>query len=502
MEPYNSINTEVIRHSTITRFFIKHGQIALAWYKSKPIFINTPGLYEFDDANFILDRCESMTKKEISLGSKCRILVSPGEIGLALHENKSIFLDTPNVYEFDDPNFIFKKFVAMTEKQITLGSKTRIIVQDGEVGISYVNGRLTILQPNIYTFDVKDQVFQGFLSTKQLSIQLDDVKTGILRCETKDFVEVGIRAAVYYRIGNPEKALKTVGDSEAITHIVKETCIASLQSILRSTSLNQVAQSKVVNTKSAVGTKLERDPFGSMPEEKPAVFFEKVHDAFIANLHDTFNVNYGIDISNIRIEEFKMMNAELAKNISNQAIITAQTETQLANLESQREIATAQQERDAAVNRIKADAEARKLDTETRAKTSAILLENETKARGLEIMAAAEAKSATIRAEADANARAMTILKIGEAEAKAIELKADAEKKRAMNLESTEIGKKLALYQLHTEMVGKAMQGVQKIIWVPQGSNLAAPMQLFGMPNVDNIVGAPGPFTEHKDASS
>ncbi len=49
-----------------------------------------------------------------------------------------------------------------------------------------------------------------------------------------------------------------------------------------------------------------------------------MHDEFIFHLHDTFFKMYGIEIANIRIESFKIMNHALADNISQQAIITAQ----------------------------------------------------------------------------------------------------------------------------------------------------------------------------------
>lgn len=54
------------------------------------------------------------------------------------------------------------------------------------------------------------------------------------------------------------------------------------------------------------------------------MFFDKVHDEFISKLHDSFMEKYGIEITNIRIESFKIMNQELSNNISKQALVTAQ----------------------------------------------------------------------------------------------------------------------------------------------------------------------------------
>jgi hypothetical protein len=141
------------------------------------------------------------------------------------------------------------------------------VVYDGEVGISYVNGKLDILPPKEHVFEAAERVFVNFLSTRQQSIPLGEgnATTGhFLRCDTKDFVEIGmknerevasfyllvilgIQAAVFYRISDPEKAVLTVGDASAIEKLVKETSTATLQVIVRSTALNQVAQSKAIS---------------------------------------------------------------------------------------------------------------------------------------------------------------------------------------------------------------------------------------------------------------
>lgn len=399
---------DTIIHSTITQFQVKHGMVATVWYQNKPIFIDQPGTYTFNDALFKLE-----------------------------------------------------KFVAATEKAIVLGSKMRIIVYDGEVGLSYVKGKLSILEPDTYTFDGNDRIFKGFLSTKQQSIELieDGQKDHFLRCDTKDFVEVGIKASVFFRISKPEVTLTTIGEEKAIFKIVKDTCIATLQGIMRCSALNQVAQSKLVH---ANDSKSNNEPI-------PIFFFDKIHDEFIAKLHDAFIEKYGIDISNIRIEDFKIMDEELANNISKQAIITAQTETQLANLTSQKEIATKQQERDAEVDRIKAKGDALKLSMETEAKNKALISNAETEAKSIETLAQAKANALIIQARA---------------ESETIRLKAVAEKKRAEDVSSTELGPKLAILEIQSQMVTNSLQGIQKIVYLPSDANMGMwPAQFFGMEN-------------------
>jgi len=411
-------------------------------------------------------------------GTITRFRVRNGEIGLAWDNNKPVFIEKPDFYQVDSPSFTFVNCVNSSEKMIILGSSKRIVVYDGEVGVSYVNGRLDILQPNTHVFDSVERIFAGFLSTKQQSIHLLEPgsKDLFLHCDTKEFVEIGVKAAVFYRICDPAKSLLTVGNDQNIQQLIRETGIATLQGIMRSSALNQVAQSKVVDVSDKDIEKIKAANAASGGPELPnagkmgPVFFDKVHDEFIHKLHDNFKGLYGIEISNIRINDIQIMSPDLADNISKQAIITAQTETKLTNLTSQREIATTETERDAAVARIKTAAAAQQLQTDTQARTSATISSANAKAAALKIEAMGIAQSTLVKAEA---------------EAKAIELKASAEKKRAQDLSSTPLGEKLALLSVQSEMIQKSMEGVTKIIYLPTNMTTGqSPIQLFGMPGM------------------
>lgn len=57
---------------------------------------------------------------------------------------------------------------------------------------------------------------------------------------------------MFYKISDPEKGLLSVGDETAVAKLIKDTSIATLQSIMRSSGLNQVAQSKHVHAVSGV----------------------------------------------------------------------------------------------------------------------------------------------------------------------------------------------------------------------------------------------------------
>merc|ERR1719463_711966 len=105
----------------------------------------------------------------------------------------------------------------------------------------------------------------------------------------------------------------------------------------------------------------------AMGQPSAPFFFDRAHDEFLARLHDDFLDRYGIEISNIRIASCKIMDKELASSISKQALVTAQTENQLANLKGQTEIATAEQDRQSQVQQRAAEQEARALQVKTEA---------------------------------------------------------------------------------------------------------------------------------------
>ena len=190
-------------------------------------------------------------------------------------------------------------------------------------------------------------------------------------------------------------------------------------------------------------------------------------------MHENFLALYGIDITNIRIESFQILDEELASNISGQAFLTAQTQNQLSNLAGQSEIAVATQKRDAEVSRIKSLGEATKLKTETDAKNRATL---ET--------AKALSEATVIRAKAEAAAIELK----AQAEAKAILARGEAETKRAQLLSSTALGGQIQMYQMYAEMVKTSLKGVSKVLYVPDNSMSALNFMGFQQGSIPGMI--------------
>jgi regulator of protease activity HflC (stomatin/prohibitin superfamily) len=458
------INQPYIQHGTLHILRIPKGHIALVNNNNKPQLLE--GTHTIDSTAFTFYEIVNLNQEVIKHGTITRFRVRKGEIGLAWENNEPVFFDE-GIYYKDSSNFIFEKCVNISEKQISLGSRKIITVFDGEVGVSYKKGKLVVLRPDRHLIESTEHIFQGFLSTQQQCIHLSNQKGShgdLLFCETKDFVEIGLKADVFFQIVDPEKVLLTVGP-KGISKLVKETSIATLNGIIRSTSLAEVAQNKDFAARSQKSEQLN-------PQSPSApLFFDKVHDEFISRLHDHFVEDYGISILNIRIESFRISNTQLAKNISEQAYTTAQTQTQLANLAGETEIAVAQEKREAEVARIEAQGEAVKLQTETDAKNRSVLETAKTEADATVVKAKAEAQAVELRAEA---------------EAKAILLKAEAEGKRAELLSKGSFGGQMAMLHLYSDMLKSSMKGVEKIVYVPSDMNGNNSLNFLAMPQILN----------------
>merc|ERR1712072_401115 len=184
-----------------------------------------------------------------------------------------------------------------------------------------------------------------------------------------------------------------------------ETAIGTLTNIIRSTALNEIAQSQsVADGPSMKKTNEEIQAAQATGQASAPFFFDRAHDEFLARLHDDFLNRYGIEISNIRVASCKIMDVELSASISKQALVTAQTENQLANLKGQTEIATAEQDRQSRVAQIAAEQTARALKVATESKNKARLEKAEADAKSNNFIVTQEAEALIAKARAQAEA--------------------------------------------------------------------------------------------------
>eukprot|EP00928_Gymnodinium_smaydae_P034095 TRINITY_DN24242_c0_g2_i2.p1 TRINITY_DN24242_c0_g2~~TRINITY_DN24242_c0_g2_i2.p1 ORF type:complete len:736 (+),score=154.64 TRINITY_DN24242_c0_g2_i2:63-2270(+) len=470
-------------------FQVPKGHLGLVYESCLPLLLHE-GVHIYDSPTFKVERVVNKMEPQIVHGTISRFRVQKGQVGLAWNNNNPELIEEPGTYQVDSSNFRFVKLNSTSDKKIVLGAKKTITVYTGEVGVTFKRGELQILDPGSWKINDAEHIFDDFLSTQQLSLRLQPERgSDLLICETKDLVNIGIRADVFYSIKDPLKALKKVG-REAITELVRDTSIATLNNIIRSTALGDIAQS---SDTSAVSMKTHTDAQQAAQatgDPSAPLFFDKAHDAFIAKLHDDFLENYGLEIKNIRIEQFKIMDESLARSIAGQAVKTAETQSELANLEGQNKIAVQQQERDARMRTIKAQADAQtrqvqadseRAQAEAIASAQKVRIDMEANTTRTQATAQADAIRLAATAEKDAvEIKASAVVKQAEAEAQAIRLKAQAEAERAKLLAAVPLGEKLALLDVYAEVVKKSNEGVEKVVYVdPTTTQAGNPLSLL-----------------------
>jgi regulator of protease activity HflC (stomatin/prohibitin superfamily) len=264
--------------------------------------------------------------------------------------------------------------------------------------------------------------------------------------------------------------------------LVQETAVATLTNIIRSTALNQIAQSSQISASSTHTdivatdvTPVDDEDGGELDQHAASVtyFFDRAHDEFMSKLHEDFVTRYGVDIANIRMEAFKIMDTELATEISQNCLTTAHVENQLSNLQGQNLIATQKEQTAADCENIKASAEAKSLRTLADA-------ENKRKVAA----AQAEAESLKVRTITQAQAEADVILLKAKAEAEAIRMKASAEAERAKLLSQTALGRQQSLFEIYADMVKVSNEGVSKVVYMDPSVNRESP---FTMGSLDGL---------------
>lgn len=494
-----NISDEYIGHDSIHILNVVRGQVAKANCDNLPRLYGE-GLHIIESTNFSYEGTEIISPDNlcISHGTITILQVPRGKVALTWNMNEPYFLNEPGLYEFNSNNVHFVDFVDASERFIELGSKKIILVYTGEVAITYDQGHLKVLQNGRHMIDSSTHVFERFLSTKQRSIRLISYKAthkiaktsgnnvweeelhedaDLLLCETKDLVKVGVRADVFYSISDPNKCIQTLNTDE-LEDLVRETAVATLTNIIRSTALNEIAQSRQISAsteedvmEAVVLNEGELDDGDNPDSDEKRVnvsyFFDRAHDEFMTKLHRDFVTRYGVDIANIRMESLKIMDTELAGEIAQNCLTTAHVENQLSNLQGQNKIDTQKEQTAADCEKIKAMSEASAKET----------LANAENKRNIET-AKAMAEAQKLKTITEAQAEADAILLKAKAEAEAIRLKASAEAERAELLSQTSLGKQQCMFEIYADMVKSSNEGVNKVIYLDPSVNKDSPFAL------------------------
>lgn len=389
---------------------VQEGQIALTWFGDQPL-IYGPGRHYLLECTHSQERILDLVSNPIiKHGSWHIISVKLGSVGIGMDmKTGEPLILTTGTHVINSETFIFSKFTTLTETVTNIGELTLVRVEIGAVGYGYrSDGELQILPPGLHLISPPDR-YVGNLSMQIQIVQLpEDVH------ESKDYVQITVRAAVYYKIRDPKQALIEVGVN--IDKQIRDIAIAALQQIIRSSTLVDIAGSSKVS----YGKNNESSHQGEVD------FYAKIHERFMAELHDHILQEWGIDINNIRIESLRIHDKKLAASIANQAIQVSEMEARHMMLEKETEIIT---------------------------------VEENNKAKELQIKTEAEAYATQRNAEA----KATSVITAAKAHKQATVLRGEGEKEYANLVKSSGLGAELAMLDIHA----KAMKGMKQVCYVP-----------------------------------
>merc|ERR1719384_2990143 len=128
-------------------------------------------------------------------------------------------------------HFVWKKFVNFSEQVTKLDQLQVIRIETGKIGYAYRQGNLVILKPGLHLIEPPDR-FGDIMSTQ---MQILELPLGVH--ETSDYVALAIKAAVFYRIVEPEKTLVRI---QNVRQQISETAVATLAGIIRASSLSDL----------------------------------------------------------------------------------------------------------------------------------------------------------------------------------------------------------------------------------------------------------------------
>jgi len=414
---------------------VRQGELALTLNNGNPEILGPGRHVLLSPFNEFVGICHE-SEPIIQHGPLFIIRVEIGQIGYGLErETGKPVLFSRGKHVIRSNTFVWSGFLTFLTQRTQMHNIDVIRVETGNVASCYRHGNLFILEPGLHLVQPPDR-FGGMLSTQ---ITILDLPFAVH--ETSDYVPLGIKSAVFYRVVDPLKALVRI---QNVGKQIEETSVATLAGIIRSSSLSDVASrsqpfyhrkqqddKKIQDDKKDKENNIEKkentnDNPISKSFQPSAPFFQHVHDEFIQQLHDHVLDEWGIEIQNIRIESLKINDPRLQQDISAQAIEVTKQHNRYIMLQKQQEIAT-----------VEAETKARQIQIETQADTSKI----------------------RVKAQADADA----IIIRAKAEKQALELKGQGEAEYARLLESTKLGTELASMKIQSD----ALKGLKQIAYVP-----------------------------------
>lgn len=376
-----------IQLETVNIITVQMGRVGLCTVDATAHFLE-PGTHRINHPRFVFSGFKSTTDECISIGSKHRIRVPAGRIGLAWDSGEPLFIEPGQVVNVDSPTFSFAGSKPVTDPVIFHGRLRIITVKQGSWAISYDDGRLVILEPGRHILDKATHYLAGFLTGGLQVLPIPEVTS-----MTSDNVGISFDAAISVKVADPGKAVTMLGSMEAnfdakaiwSTIVLKSKMAMAIiignnhlnNSFKSTTRPNLRASSSASGAAGGAGASGEdlEDPTAA-PSGSDTSFKQVIHDVFMHDFSQTMLTEFGIRVQDMSIEDVRITNPDLARAMAQGAV--------------------------ARTALIKAQIEQEVTRTEALGLQSAELIKAEGQAKGVAMTAAAEAQRINIIAAAEA----------------------------------------------------------------------------------------------------
>ena len=398
-----SFSEQYLRHGNLHILRVPVGQYAkvtvdthamLLPYRKEPYCFDT-ALFEFKgfvgESEFIIEH-----------GPLHLIRVPAGKVGTAWLGSRPLLLEyREEPYFFDDALFKFEpkqgqgsKFYDADLKHLQHGAINRIrpgVKGDLEVAVVQCDGNLEFIE-HTTTLDNANWAVLGFLN---MGLQTHVFPSKETRDErrrenpkataeeiayepmtTKDSLKVGLKLLVAFQVNNPHKVMKRLRLADIVIHVENLAVSDMARAVQNSTSQNFLNSS--------------HHKAGQDGEEAPAPtsIADQVRAQLAEHLEDC-----GLKLVRFNVEEAKVLDEQLAKEMAKQALVAATASAQQAVIEQKAAVAKSNAELEAMARRVQQEQENQIRVSAAQAELEAQRLS----AEGILVKAEAEQKAAELR---------------------------------------------------------------------------------------------------------
>merc|ERR1711977_101608 len=434
-------------------------------------------------------RLQSLETEHIHLSSLHMITLKTGTRGIVWVNGTACIIEEGQ-HCFMEDNFTFGGSEDISTKHYQLGPFHYVTVDAGEVGVKHNAGHLEVLTAGTHIIRTQEgETFNGFISIQQQVMLIE-----ALAVRTSDNVDLKVDAVLTFKIKDPQKAL---GDVKNLTELLRQRSFTTLSNIFAHINYSEKAVPVMPIQHSSTAA-----PPAYGDDQPQYEMNTEVQREFLLAIQATSLQDWGVHITDLSVDNIKVVNKELADDLKQRALVTIQTENAQKNAEAKRRVDLMNAEKEVEQLKFQAEAQAKakiaiaEADAQAQAKRNEMAIEQ----------ARAEAEVTRIRAEAQAEAerimREMELeisVKKAKAEADALLLVAEATQKKieaeaeAMKL-LDENALKVRMWDAQVEMAKEMFKNQRTFVDTSSMPNMAELLNmsaLTGMGLVPGLGGAP-----------